>query len=404
MISVALTLLLFEIAWGLSDGRLMVSIYPVGKSISCKENEDLNLTCRISGHELIGNSYELSWSLPIKSSSNNRVSVHKTSNELTVTIHSLQEGDTGQYVCEVRDGEILRRRKVSVLVKSGKDKCMKQFFSCGDGLCIPQHYICDGRIDCPDGNDEMPKYCGQNPCLGKFLCDGRCISQKLCCDPVVDANCSVNYIMPCCQRLLHHIADVESSSLSALEQQYSDASDIYFLQCTIYTIITFAVVFIIITVILSIIICRTLSRRSVVPFRTSHLQNPRHRLRLWPWHPSRVDRRTLPASARIASWNMDEHMSSCHRENASEASIVPYSPQSCQDPSENFVLLTYGSQGFEIADCVPKPPPYTEAVQCIEQPPPYASCKNLAEDEMESEQRLMNDEHMSSAIAQGEGH
>lgn len=385
----------------------MVSIYPLGKSITCKENEDLNLTCKISGHELTSNSYELSWTLPFKSSPNNRVSVHKTSFELTITIHSLQEGDTGQYVCEVRDGEILRRRKVAVLVKSGKDKCMKQFFSCGNGVCIPHHYVCDGRIDCPDGNDEMPKYCGQNPCLGKFLCDGRCISRKLCCDPLVDVNCSVNYIMPCCQRLLHHVADVESSSLSAFQQQYGDAGDIYFLQCTIYTIITFAVVFIIITVILSIIICRTLSRHSIVPFRASRLQNPRHRLRLlWPWHPSHVDRGTLPASARIASWNMDDHMSSYLHENDSqlnETNTMPFSSESCQDPSENFVLLTYGSQGFEIADCVPKPPPYTEVVQCSERPPSYASCKSLAEDEAESEQRLMDEEPTSSVVAQGEG-
>ncbi|XP_055379234.1 probable serine/threonine-protein kinase clkA [Condylostylus longicornis] len=45
------------------------------------------------------------------------------------------------------------------LVKDLSDKCEDKDFKCGNGLCIPIRFICDGSPDCDDGSDELLPEC-----------------------------------------------------------------------------------------------------------------------------------------------------------------------------------------------------------------------------------------------------
>ncbi|XP_064596689.1 low-density lipoprotein receptor-like [Liolophura sinensis] len=37
--------------------------------------------------------------------------------------------------------------------------CDLEVFTCHSGACVPHHWVCNGRYDCPDGSDESPYLC-----------------------------------------------------------------------------------------------------------------------------------------------------------------------------------------------------------------------------------------------------
>ena len=39
--------------------------------------------------------------------------------------------------------------------------CSTNEFSCGDGSCINNDFLCDGQVDCYNGLDEEPETCDQ---------------------------------------------------------------------------------------------------------------------------------------------------------------------------------------------------------------------------------------------------
>jgi len=39
--------------------------------------------------------------------------------------------------------------------------CSTNEFSCGDGSCINNEFLCDGQVDCYNGLDEEPETCDQ---------------------------------------------------------------------------------------------------------------------------------------------------------------------------------------------------------------------------------------------------
>ncbi len=55
-------------------------------------------------------------------------------------------------------------------------------FKCDSGYCIPFHRVCDNRIDCLDGDDEIK--CEMNFCNSSFWCDGVCLSSENLCDGI----------------------------------------------------------------------------------------------------------------------------------------------------------------------------------------------------------------------------
>jgi len=49
---------------------------------------------------------------------------------------------------------------------SGSVTCAADTFSClGSHACVPQHWLCDGERDCPNGSDELSTAgCGTFAC------------------------------------------------------------------------------------------------------------------------------------------------------------------------------------------------------------------------------------------------
>jgi hypothetical protein len=45
-------------------------------------------------------------------------------------------------------------------------KCQSTDHICGDGTCLPQYQICNGKVDCLDGSDE-----NQDTCIIKQILD-----------------------------------------------------------------------------------------------------------------------------------------------------------------------------------------------------------------------------------------
>ena len=67
------------------------------------------------------------------------------------------------------------------------DQCVKGYFACGTGQCVPQKFVCDGDLDClSNGKDELdclPRNCSAN----EFRCkNGRCIPNASVCDHLDD--------------------------------------------------------------------------------------------------------------------------------------------------------------------------------------------------------------------------
>ncbi|XP_076274083.1 sortilin-related receptor-like [Rhynchophorus ferrugineus] len=66
------------------------------------------------------------------------------------------------------------------------NSCSAEHFSCGNGLCLPKGWRCDGENDCGDGSDEAR--CGTFQCPPSFhVCgDGKCLPHYWKCDYDVD--------------------------------------------------------------------------------------------------------------------------------------------------------------------------------------------------------------------------
>ena len=77
-------------------------------------------------------------------------------------------------------------------------------FSCDNMYCIPHHMVCDGVVDCPDGQDEAHYKCESLSCPGLFRCryDNKCIHPNFYCDGVTDcllSNDDEEMCVPCHQ-------------------------------------------------------------------------------------------------------------------------------------------------------------------------------------------------------------
>ncbi|GIX67538.1 ig-like domain-containing protein [Caerostris darwini] len=353
----SLLVVILLLNWICVDSHLTLTIIPFGKDIVLDENADLNLTCRVVSKDRSDARFELSWKLPTRSNapsksnvSGDRITVYQRNDQLTVTIHNLQEDDTGLYVCKLQDKGLIWTRKISVFVRS--KKCVEPFFDCGSGLCISKHYVCDGYVDCPSGYDEAFKYCGPDACHGKILCDGRCIPKELCCDPSVEPNCTANYVMPCCHSVLH---PGEANSNPPCPPSNDDCRYPGLGNSILYIIASCAGVIMVVSSVIMFLACRLCSRHS------EELQR---------WAATGMPRPYLRDSD--STENIDFLFEDVN-------SDVYQGNNSGSESPDDFVLLNFvPGFGFEIADCGPKPPPYTENVIGIP-PPPYESSNDVSD-------------------------
>ncbi len=86
-------------------------------------------------------------------------------------------------------------------------KCLKSY-------CIPWIYVCDGKWDCPNGEDEhFPEICGKNKnCEGMFKCQFSDVYSKLSCIPLMKV-CDKEFDCPSRNdELLCEINEVECPS------------------------------------------------------------------------------------------------------------------------------------------------------------------------------------------------
>lgn len=357
-----------------SDSHLVLTVLPFGKNVVLEESSDLNLTCKVksSGHP--NERFDLSWKLPTRANEDgDRISVYETDDQLTVTIHNLQDDDSGTYICELQNKGIRRTKKIAVFVRS--KKCARKFFDCGSGVCVPKHYVCDGYVDCPSGYDESFKHCGPDACHGKILCDGRCIPKEFCCDPEVDVNCSVNYIMPCCQGILH--PELNSVPCSATVDCHYGRF-VGFGNSIVYIVASCAVVVIVVSTVVMFLACRICSQRSD-ELRLSRLPEGCEFQR--NFLSAAMHQRDMESLENLDILFDDMNINSDHYRG--------------NDRSENYLLMNY-EDGILVGfgDCGPKPPPYTENSIGIP-PPPYESMTDIpsaVKDVPEQEENASNHE------------
>lgn len=112
--------------------------------------------------------FPLRLTLPINSPPlETRIHITQEPNNLTVTIRPLHVNDTGWFTCEALDRSEPMSQSIYVTIQAehSGDCPTNKFFSCGNRLCIPKRYVCDGFTDCPNDNDESPELCGNQKTL-----------------------------------------------------------------------------------------------------------------------------------------------------------------------------------------------------------------------------------------------
>ncbi|CAG2111023.1 unnamed protein product [Medioppia subpectinata] len=167
---ICLTLFLIPFIFTISyatNPHYRLQITPSVKSFF-RVGDSLSLNCRLIPAD--AKIFPLRVTLPINSGPlSGRIRISEEPNNLTVTIKELQVNDTGWYNCEADDNTDPIHKSIYVTIQAQHegDCPANTFFSCGNRLCIPKRYVCDGFTDCPNDADESADICGK--CCAKPL-------------------------------------------------------------------------------------------------------------------------------------------------------------------------------------------------------------------------------------------
>ncbi|XP_011300135.1 uncharacterized protein [Fopius arisanus] len=305
-------------------------------------NESLNMTCTAVYHNPDKNdislSYDVDWKVPshVKDNPSSKIISGQNKNIAWLWFERLSEYDAGNYICNAVSTSKsvvppFMSSEIRLSVKSSKNKptfCGKQWFKCHLSThCIMQRYVCDGKADCDQGEDENPDACGPNPCFGKVHCEGRCIPPEWCCDY---RNCNGTY---------------------GLRPWPPEPHEISYVQTAFYTVIGCAMAFMFIVTILVIAICRVQIKRAMNSRWTQ--QNRTNCTR----------RRTVPIG--MPMYDLDVYLNRA------------------ADNYPRGVSIMYNiNSGVQFVGRPMEPPPYSEVIASPPRegpPPPYVSCENLIE-------------------------
>ncbi|XP_026286468.1 uncharacterized protein LOC113212096 [Frankliniella occidentalis] len=331
-------------------------------------SDSLNLTCRINlrPNAIGSNEFSISWMRPLNENAKNESPKTSLSeNSMSLYIPYLLESHSGEYKCEAREISkkttgIVLQTSVQVFILKNYN-CSQKMFECpskpaGPSHCIFKRYVCDGKQDCANGEDESAHLANcdpVDPCKDKLLCDdGRCIPHSWCCPTNSKLDCNITYpYKECCKRMNDTLYPFDH--LPNLKGLMEDAdpptlSHMGFLQTTIFTVIGCAMAFMVIVTILVIAICRVHMKRSLMAGATispgAHLSGAR------------------PGMGRIPQQMYDVDLFFGH--------------------TRPGLLVTYNiNNGVQFVGRPVDPPPYSEVVSTPPRegpPPPYVSHENLS--------------------------
>ncbi|CAD6227250.1 GSCOCG00011955001-RA-CDS [Cotesia congregata] len=329
------------------DQRAAIEIQPqfeikMGqKYIFKKNNDSLNLTCTIiqndgnKNHTLFD--YIVDWKTPFYDNYIPKPERGQKRNVAWLWFENLSEDHDGNYTCNavtfksVIQSHLSVNIRLSVKKKPIKWYCGPKWFRCRSNNCIMERYLCDGKADCEEGEDESEAAgCGSDPCHGKVMCDNRCVPREWCCN---HRNCSKNSAP--------HVWPTETRQIS-------------YIQTAFYVVMGCAMAFIFIVTILAIAICRVQFKRAI---STTCNQRSRN------------------------SYCQTNRASSIHVPNHHDDLDRPLNRP--LDDLQREASTMYNVTGkLQFTDCLSKPPSYSEimALQSEEGPPPvYVSCDELNE-------------------------
>ncbi|KAK0074391.1 hypothetical protein PV325_008413 [Microctonus aethiopoides] len=203
-----------------------------------KKDESLNLTCTVVLERGDKNDtlldYILDWRPSIDEEKVRNVVKGQDRNIAWLWFDRLSENHTGNYTCSDTSGKPLDAINIYLAVKKKMTFCGSQWFKCRSKHCIMERYVCDGKNDCRDGEDEsIDAGCGPDPCSGKVICEDRCVPPEWCCG---HRNCSASF---------------------EFRPWQPDTHEINYVQTALYhTVVGWAMAFMFIITLLLIAICR----------------------------------------------------------------------------------------------------------------------------------------------------
>ncbi|XP_041971273.1 uncharacterized protein LOC121727462 [Aricia agestis] len=179
----------------------------------------------------------------------------------TLRRNSLQVSDSGQYMCSAPPFSVT---KYILVQPKGAIKCARGALTCGK-RCVLATYVCDGRQDCLNNEDELPPLCGPLPCarVDRLNCSsGRCVPEAACCrrgDPLCKQPSCCDE-QPRYARLPGYV-EVEYPPL--FEDRHAP-DDYGFIQSTIYTVTACALIFMVAVVLLVSALCKMHMKRAAL--------------------------------------------------------------------------------------------------------------------------------------------
>ncbi|XP_057328289.1 uncharacterized protein LOC130669408 isoform X1 [Microplitis mediator] len=325
------------------DSRAKIEIQPqftIGmgrKFILKRDKESLNLTCTVvkpngEKNDLL-HDYIVDWKTPFHENHTLKVERGQRQNVAWLWFEKLSEKHDGNYTCIAITFKHFVQPHLSVnihlSVKKKPTFCGAQWFRCYSNNCIMERYLCDGKDDCEEGEDESQAAgCGDDPCYGKILCEDRCVPPEWCCNR---RSCSTNF---------------------GLRSWPTESHEISYIQTAFYVVIGCAMAFMFIVTILAIAVCRVQFKRAMIT--TRHTQQNRGM-----YHQTR---RSLSENIRYSDINATNMTTDdLQRE-------------------RNIMHNINGVRSF--VDRPMGPPSYSEviALPSREEPPPlYVSCEDLNE-------------------------